>query len=174
MGTAANVDALTGYIVAFAPLGTTLPASAFSTLSGTWREVGFIGEDGIPEVNSSDVTEIKDAAGNVVRKIQTQHDLTYAFTPLETNDNVIELFYGNGDDDAWEITGDELPNLAFVIEVEDGHKTTRICIPNGQVTERGEVPHTNASATQYPMTITCYPDSNGVKAYVYRETHLTS
>ena len=38
------------------------------------------------------------------------------------------------------------------------------------MTERGDVVYKNDEAIGYEVTITCYPDQNGVKAYKYLGT----
>ena len=48
--------------------------------------------------------------------------------------------------------------LRRVIDVIDSDTHIRLYIPNGEVTERGEVTYANnGEALSYPVTITCYP-----------------
>ena len=54
-----------------------------------------------------------------------------------------------------------------MLEVRDGAKTVRIVLPDAQITERGEVTYKTDEAVAYDVTITAYPDKNGVKAYIY-------
>jgi hypothetical protein len=51
----------------------------------------------------------------------------------------------------------------------DGDVDIRIVIPDGQVTERGDVTYANGEAIGYDVTVTAYPDDSGVKAYIYRD-----
>jgi hypothetical protein len=109
----------------------------------------------------------------VVRKILTEHDLTYAFTALETNATVLEAYYGDYTDGAEgvvEISGAVAPNVVWVIDVIDGTNELRIVVPDGQITARGQVTYGASDAIKYPMTLTAFPDADGVKAYQYHNS----
>ena len=168
MTTAANVlVGVTGgaYV---APEGTPIPTNAVTALNAAFDEVGYISEDGVSQSISEDITDLKAwQNGDVVRKIQTSHDLTYALTMIETSDVTLETYYGNYAAGAVEITGEQLPHKAWVLEVEDGDDIIRVVIPDGQITERGDIVYQNGDAVGYPITITCFPDDDGVKAYLY-------
>lgn len=151
-----------------APDGTTLPTNATASLNAAFEELGYVTEDGVREQNGVEITEIKawqDSA--VVRKIQTSHDLTYQLAFMETSDQVLETFYGNYDNGTVEIRGEQGVRQSWVIQVVDGDDLLRIVIPDGQVTETGEVAYVNGEAVTYPVTISCFPDDDGVKAYKY-------
>jgi hypothetical protein len=139
-----------------------------ATLTG-FTDVGFISEEGITESESASSNNIKAWQGAaVVRKVQTEHDLTYKLTAMETSDAVIALRYGNGTAASYQIKGDVPGRKAFVIEVIDGDTIMRGVIPNGEITEKGDRVFASANTIQYPMTITAYPDESGVKAYWYK------
>jgi hypothetical protein len=151
-----------------APEGTTLPTNTTASLNAAFEEVGYISEDGLTQSISEDITDLKAwQNGDVVRKIQTSHDLTYAFTMIETSEVTLETYYGNYAAGAVEITGEQLPHKSWVIEVADGDDDLRIVIPDGQITERGDLVFQNGDAVGYQVTITCFPDDDGVKAYQY-------
>lgn len=157
-----------------APAGTTLPTSAEGSLNAAFEELGYIDESGVVETQGEQNTNIKAWQNSaVVRKILTEHDLTYAFTALETNPTVLEAYYGNytdGPDGVVEIKGEVAPNVCWVIDVIDGDEETRIVVPDGQITTRGAVTYGATDAVKYPMTLTAFPDDSGVKAYVYFNT----
>jgi hypothetical protein len=151
-----------------APEGTTLPTDTTTALNAAFDEVGYISEDGVSQSISEDITDLKAwQNGDVVRKIQTSHDLTYAFTMIETSDVTLDTYYGNYAAGAVEITGEQLPHKSWVLAVEDGDDDIRIVIPDGQITERGDIVYQNGDAVGYPVTITCFPDDSGNKAYLY-------
>jgi hypothetical protein len=170
MPTADNVRvAVTGAIY-YAPTGTALPTSATAALNAAFlaNDLGYISEDGITQSISEDITDIKawqNAA--VVRKIQTGHDVTYQFGMLETASDPLALFYGNFAGGVAEIDGGSLPRMSFIIQVDDGGNQIRIVIPDGQVTERGDITYANADAVIYDVTLTAFPDGSGNKAYIY-------
>jgi hypothetical protein len=56
------------------------------------------------------------------------------------------------------------PNVvkkSFLLDVLDGSTHLRIYVPNGEVTERGEITYINDETISYSVTVTCYP-VNGV------------
>lgn len=162
--------AVTGGIFV-APTGTSLPTDPDAALHGDFDDLGYVGEDGITETQASDVTDIVAWQNSaVVRKVQTSHDLTYTLTLIETKTEVLDTFYGPLNGSVVEVTGDQLGRKAWVIDVVDGDHEIRIAIPEGQVTERGDITYANGEAIGYPITITCYPDDSGVKAYIYRDS----
>lgn len=168
--TAANVRvAVTGSIYS-APLGTALPTDTTTALNAALKDLGYASEDGITQAISTDQTDIKAwQNGDVVRKIQTSHDLTYQFTMIETSADVLKVYYADptATASAIKIKGTQTDHLVWVIEVRDGAKTIRICLPDAQVTERGDVSLKGDEAIGYDVTLTAYPDATGVKAYIY-------
>lgn len=151
-----------------APSESTLPTDATAELDGAFEDLGYVTEDGVSQAIGIDITEIKAwQNGDVVRKVQTKHDLTYAFAMLETSPAALEAYYGNYDAGVVEIRGDQGIRQSWVINVIDGDNKIRIVIPDGQVTERGDISYVNGDAVSYPVTITCYPDDDSVKAYMY-------
>jgi hypothetical protein len=151
-----------------APEGTALPTDTTTALNAAFEAVGYISEDGVSQSISEDITDLKAwQNGDVVRKIQTSHDLTYAFTMIETSDVTLETFYGNYAAGVVQIDGEQLDHKSWVLDVEDGDDDLRIVIPDGQITERGDIVYQNGDAVGYPVTITCFPDGSGNKAYIY-------
>jgi len=169
---AANVNvAVTGGVY-FGPVGTALPATAIDALGVGFLEVGYLTEDGITQAVGGATEDIKAwQNGDIVRTVQTEHTLTYALTLLETNENSLALYSGgNYAAGIVEIKAGVMPHQTYVIEVVDGDDHIRIVIPDGQISERGEVTYTNGAAIAYPITISCFPDDTGVKAYVHYAT----
>lgn len=151
-----------------APLGTTLPTTVGGALNAAFEDLGYVSEDGIVQAINSSITNIKAwQNGDIVRKIQTEHDLTYALSLLETSDETLAAYYGNYVDGVVELNGEQGVRQAWVFQIVDGHDQIRIVVPDGQVTERGDVTYANDEAIMYPLTITAYPDADGVKAYLY-------
>lgn len=156
-----------------APSGSTAPTDATTALDGAFVDLGYIHEDGVTESHDTDTNDIRAwQNGDIVRKVQTSHDLTYSFTMLETNAATLEEFYGDFTDggvgaDSVEITGTQLPNRAWVLSVLDGDHTIRVYIADGQITERGEIMYANGDPVGREVTVTCYPDASGVKATVW-------
>lgn len=169
--------AVTGAVYV-APTGTALPTNAGTALSADYKDVGYVHEDGVTETQDTDSEDIMAwQNGAKVRKVQTSHDLTYQFTMIETNEISLKEFYGNftpqvggasPSDAKVEIKGDELPRRVWVLSVLDGDHSWRIVIPDGQITERGDITYANDEAIGREVTVTCYP-VNGVKATIYMD-----
>lgn len=153
-----------------APIGTTVPTDAEAPVAVAFLDVGYIHEDGVTQSIETDVTDIKAwQNGDVVRKIQTQHDYTLNLKMIETTSTALKLYYADATAtaSAVKVTGAQSEHSAWVLEVRDGEKTVRIVLPDAQITERGEVTYKTDEAVAYDITITAYPDKNGVKAYIY-------
>lgn len=159
-----------------ADLGTTLPTSALSVLSNSFDDLGYLSEEGVTQSIGRDVSDISAwQNGDVVRTVQTSHTVTYAFTLIESKEEVFRTIYGNytslgGGEGVSELTGDILPHFTYVFNVLDGDNRIRLCIPDGQVTETGDITWTNGELIGYPVTLTTFPDTDGVKAYKYLAT----
>jgi hypothetical protein len=163
-----------------AALNTTLPTSATTTAPGGFTDLGYISDEGVTQAVGRDVSDISAwQNGDVVRVVQTSHTVTYSLTFIETNGSVLETAYGNyedlgGGEGKVELTGDIMPSYAWLIDVIDGTTKIRLALPNGQVTETGDTTFVNGDLISYPVTITAFPDSDGVKAYKYLATAAAS
>lgn len=157
-----------------APAGTALPTDATTPLGMGFQELGFADESGVQEVQNEQVNNIRAwQRGEVVRKLQSEHDVTWQFTLIETNPATLEAYYGNFsgtiEDGEVRIRGGFPDRQVMVIDVIDGDDALRIVVPESQVTTRGTVTYANGSAVGYPVTVTGYPseDLDADKAVVY-------
>lgn len=162
-----------------APLGTTLPTDVTTALPAAFIALGYISSDGVVESTSADKSDIVAWGGDTVRTVQTSHAVTYKLTMIETNEESASVYYGDenvtataatptaGNLLAVKVTSVELAHFVWDFEVMDGLRKGRVVLPDGQVTERGDVSYVDADAVSYPITISAYPDSTGVKAYIY-------
>lgn len=169
--TASNVRvAVTGGLY-YGEEETPVPASATAPLDPDLAELGYVSEDGVTQTIDEDVEQITAwQNGDTVRVVQTSHDVTYAFSLLETTELALDVYYGNHAAGTTEIRAGQGKRGAWVFHVTDGNHRIRICVPDGQVTEHGDIEYVNGNAIMYPITVTCYPDSNGVKAYKHLAT----
>lgn len=166
MGDAANVLVGADGAVFGAPLGTTLPTDVDDALDVAFADLGFISDAGLVEGISTSTNKIKNWKGDTVRQVQTEHTLTYKFTMIETNEDTDDVYYGSAPSDG--IKGEQGTRQSWVFDVFDGDETIRILVPDGQVTERGDVNYRNDQAIAYDVTVTAYPDDSNNKAYHFR------
>ena len=159
-----------------APLGTTLPTSTTVTLNSAFKCLGYASEDGVRNNNSPSSDAIKAWGGDNVLHIQSDKEDTFAFTLLEImNLDVIKAVYGDDNVSGTLATGisinanaKEQAASAWVIDmILNGGKLKRIVIPNGKITEVGEISYTDGDAIGYETTVSCVPDATGNTHYEY-------
>ena len=145
----------------------TLPTDATTAVTGL-GDVGYISEDGITETHDDETESIRAwQNGDEVRRVRTSHDVSWSFTFIETSATTMREFYGNHNDGTTEITGEALPHRSWVFDVIDGDHVLRVVIPDGQVTERGDITYAGSDPVGREVTVTAFPDSDGVKATIY-------
>lgn len=172
MATAANVRVGVTGSVHFAATGTTLPTDATTALDVAFTDLGYITDDGVVQAIDRSTTDMKAWGGDVVRTVQTEHNVTYTFSMMETNDDVLQLFYADADASTTttEITGAQAQRGSWAVEVVDGSEKIRLVIPDGEITGVGDVTYATEEAIVYELTVTAYPDGSSVKAYKYGAT----
>ena len=165
-----------GGAVHWAPLGTTLPTSATAALNGAFVDLGYVSEDGLTNNNSPESDTVKAWGGDTVLTLQTDRPDTFALTLLEAmNEDVLKTIYGstNVTADAYgnltvQATAGEMPSGAWVFDmILKGGRAKRIVVPNGTISELGEITYKDDEAVGYNITITDVPDSTGVYHYEY-------
>ena len=160
-----------------APLGTTLPTDATSTVDTTkFTPLGYVSDDGVTNNNAPETDSVKAWGGDTVLMLQTDRPDTFAFTLIESlNKDVLETVYGGGnvtvdasDNITVKATAEELPGYCWIIDmIVRGGRAKRITIPNGTISDLGEIAYKDDDAIGYALTITDVPDSNGVYHYEY-------
>lgn len=164
----------------------TLPTDATAVLAPAFKASGYASSDGVTQTIGTDSTEIKAWGGDTVRTVQTSHKLTYKVKIIETTKVNLALYYG--DTNVVETAADashglrrtvlinaaELPHKKWVVAVKDGKNTIRIVVPDGQITDRGDITYKDDEAIAYEATITCYADASGNKAYLYLDDGNTA
>ena len=165
-----------GGAVHWAPLGTTLPTSATAALNAAFVDLGYVSEDGLTNNNSPESDTVKAWGGDTVLSLQTDRPDTFALTLLEAmNEDVLKTIYGSsnvtadGDGNLTiKATAEEMPSGSWVFDmILKGGRAKRIVVPNGTISELGEITYKDDEAVGYNITITDVPDTNGVYHYEY-------
>lgn len=154
--------------VRVAPLLTTAPTAIDAAWTGS-NDLGYISDEGIVESNPI-TTEKKRAWQNnaVVRTVTTEGESTFAFTMIQTSAAALKEYYGIADADIDEDEGSfvsnpgvENPRRSYVLDIIDGDELIRKYIPDGQVTEKGDISYLSGELVSYPVTLTAY-DNAGI------------
>ena len=160
----------------FAPLGTTLPTDADTSLAAAFTALGYVSEDGLTNDNSPSSDQIKAWGGDTVLNMQTERPDSFSFTLLEVlNEDVLKAVYGSTNvtkDGSGNLTvkatADELNGGSWVIDmIMRGSRKKRLVIPNGTISELGTITYKDDEAVGYELTLTDVPDSTGVYHYEY-------
>lgn len=158
----------------FGVTGATLPTNGTAALNAAFKEVGALSSDGVSESTSQDRTDVFIWQGNTLaRRIPGEFTKTWTFAAAETSLHVLGVnFPGSTITQTAEgVSVAEKPPVtdvrAWVLHGIDGAKAQRIVVPQGEVTERGDVVWSSGDVTVYEWTLSAYTDSSGVVAYRY-------
>jgi hypothetical protein len=156
--------AVTGAVYV-APVGTTAPTDSSTALNNAFTDLGYVSADGIVETIDKTTSQIRSwQNGALVREVVSEGTYMVELTFIETNQAVLELYYGTTITDG-EINGDPRSTggrKSFVIDIIDGESVERTYIPSGEVTSVGERTLASGEAIGYNVTITAYADSSSV------------
>lgn len=166
-----------------AKLGTALPTDALTALDSDYKSLGYISDDGLVNTNSGKSDTIKAWGGDVVASTQSEKEDTFQYTLIEaTNLAVLKEVYGDAN-----VTGDLETGItikANSIELEEhvlvadmilkGGILKRIVIPNGKVSEMGDISYGDEDAVGYETTLTAIPDDQSNTHYEYIQKPKTT
>lgn len=160
-----------------APLGTDLPTDANTALASAFVDMGYISEDGVTNSNSPETDKIKAWGGQVVLVVATEKPDTFKLTFLESlNPNVLKTVYGDTKVTVDALAGtisvtagaEALENHVYVADIAmRGGAMKRIVIPQGELSELGDIVYKDDEAVGYETTLEAMPDASGNTHYEY-------
>lgn len=170
----ANVRVAVTGEVSVGPTTSTAPTGTAGTLTG-FSGLGYVGEGGVTESRDRSTNDIKAwQNADTVRTVVTDASVSYSFKLIETNKATLELFYGGtatstaSDGNIKVVPASTGGRKSFVIDVVDGANLTRIYVPQGEITEVGDVVYSSGEEVGYEVTIKAYPDTAlGASAQVW-------
>lgn len=158
-----------------APKDTPVPTDATGSLPQEFTCLGYITENGIKNSAKKETNEIKAWGGDVVLISRKGFSDKLEFELMESkNPEVLKTVHGDDN-----VTGDAAGGLSVAVNGADdlGHAYVvdmlirggkkRICIPDGYVTEVGDVTYKDDDAIIYPVTLGLLPDEDGNNHYEY-------
>lgn len=180
MSTVANVTAAkprTGGAIFRAPLGSTLPTDATTAIdTEVYKALGYLSKDGLVNTNNPESDTIKAWGGDVVLTYQSEKPDTFKFTPIEAlNVDVLKAIYGDAN-----VTGDLTNGIAITANAKDQEEAVwvfdmimrngvlkRIVIPDGKISEIGDITYADEEVVGYETTLTAMPDTSSNTHYEY-------
>lgn len=170
-----------GGAVFVAPSGTTLPTDATTALASAFKSLGYCSEDGVTNSNNPSSAEIKAWGGDIVMTLQEEKPDTFKLTLIESlNVDVLKTIYG-----ASNVTGtlsgttgvtvnatseEQGLNVWAIDMVMTGNTKKRVVIPNGKISEIGDIVYKDNEAVGFEITLAALPDSNGKTHIEYMKT----
>ena len=166
-----------------APLGTAIPTladikKAGVTINGAFVGDEYVSEDGLTLTPNISTSDVKDWSGATVRKLLDSFDGQLSWTMISTNKNALGIAFGASNVTYVSASTDHgaqtqaalgayLPEeQAWVFLMKDGDARIVIAVPDGQITNVGEVNFKSNAAVGWNVTLSCYPDSNGHSIYI--------
>lgn len=174
VGNVSTTKGVSGGYVYSAASTETAPTDLTTTLGAGFHNLGYVSEDGITESIETDSENMVDMNGDTVYVTSSSRTETVTMTLIEVKEAALKEIYGQSmvTTTTGAITVKHGAHTdsgrIYVLELvlRDGRRWRQV-IPNGQVTEVGEMKLASGELAGREITITCNVDSNGVSVYDY-------
>lgn len=182
MSNVSNVSAAkpkTGGAMFRAPLGTTLPTDASTSLGADFKCLGYISTDGVKNNMSRTTNEERAWGGDVVNVNETDVSDTFGTKLIESlNEDVLKTVFGDAN-----VTGTLAAGIHIAVNAKEhvdsvyvfdmilkGGVLKRLVIERGKITSVAEVVYSESGSTGYDVTITAQAgsDGNSHHEYIYK------
>lgn len=163
-----------------------LPTAPGAAPGVGWEDSGYISEDGLTLTPERSMAGIKDWSGATVKETLEEFNGTLAWAHLETNEAALKNYFGEDNVTVTAATptsgriikatmgATEMPRKPWQFRVKDGKAKVLIVVPDGQVSEQGEVSFVKSGAITWPVTLKTFPDASGNNIYVYTDDGVFS
>lgn len=176
-------DQLTTGAILRAPLATPLPTTAVMTLNAAFatNDPGYIDENGLLISPSRQSVPIRDWSRRVVREVLDTFDGKISWAHLELSLNAMRNFAGDakvtstpasathGTQLSMALSGDDMPHYSWVFKIKDGLRKALVVVPDGSVTEQGDIALVANAAVKLPVVLSTYPDAQGNNIYIHTD-----
>jgi len=146
-----------------APAGTVLPTDTETALPATWKDLGYVTEDGVGFSFGRETTDLNAWQGSKIRVLTTSEPVSTNFALMQTNGDVLTVALGGGSIAKTGTAPDEVftftppakgvnTERALVIEFMDGDIVYRYCLPRAKLEGNVEFTLAATDAVTYPIT----------------------
>ena len=169
-----------------APKGTQPPTSATATLAETYKNMGYISQDGVSNTISWDSETVKEWGGGDVIAFEDNKSDTFKMKFIESlNPEVLKAVHGDSNVTGTDastttglsvaVNGDEHEEHVWVIDmILKGGIFKRIVIPCGTVSAVEEIVYKKNEAIGYNVTLKATLDSSSNYHYEYMQKPSTT
>lgn len=164
-----------------APEGTALPTDATTALASSYKLLGFTSDAGVTISESSSSQDLIAWEGRTkVYNIKTEYYEVVSFTPIQTNEDVAKLTWGDsnvtvsGSNIYSKHTAASLDPVVIVIETSPREGMVKRYCGTFQLVERGDATLDGTQSDMRQLTFNSMPDSNGVHIHEYQATTVSS
>lgn len=154
-----------------APLGTVIPTDPLATLSSSYVDHGWMGDDGFQLSPKRDTKKHRAFGGQVIKVTQDSYEVTLKATIYEQNLDTFKTLVGDDNVSVSYSSGhavyrvdwaeEMLPRSVFVQRYIDGTKTALHVIEEGQITSIDNVDFAHDKLVKFTVTIDCFQPANG-------------
>ncbi len=159
-----------------APLGTAQPVNPQAAPASPWMALGAISDDGLSMGFDEDSESFTPwGLTSPFRTVITSSTRTFQFTLWETKRPIVRSVMFRQDVADLDPTGGivtfaesgsaEPDRRAWIFDIYDGDNFERIYVPEGEVTDRGDITAAQGEMQGYEVTVTAYPDAAGNISY---------
>jgi hypothetical protein len=168
---------VTGGIYA-APVGTALPTDSVVALNSAFQTVGYVTDDGLTKTVNRDSATVFAWGGDTIALIQKSFSADFKFKMAEYLSVVTQtLLYGSAnvsvatatgtDSVAVQVTSQAPPHNSWVVEMKQGNGRVRLVIPDGVISDTGDVVYKDDDVASLEVTVTAFADPTAHFFYEY-------